>query len=337
LKRSHLWIIIGISIFVVLIICVGFKETVFALKKARLSYIFYGFLLTVLGQQYFHFIKWIIMLKRIGMKTKIRETFFISSYILMSGIITPGRTGEFIIPFVIKEGKGMISSSVLFNRFIESFLTLLFAVIIFLFVFDGFIAFKTLLLIGMLFVCMYIILCVFVTKRRFESLIINIGNQLLLKLKRIRFLNVILKKEERFAKEIESFYQSNRSLFSWNIIFSFIFLTMLTWVVMIGANYAFFLSVGIDVPFKIILAVMILGAIGMFLSPTPAGIGLGDIPPVYFLYLNGYRENIGAFIIIVRVIVMTAAFLWYLLAAYFYYKKNNINKIRKLNKKHTDC
>ena len=69
-----------------------------------------------------------------------------------------------------------------------------------------------------------------------------------------------------------------------------------------------------------IAAVMVLSAIGSYLSPTPGGIGVGDIPPVYFLFINGYRENIGAYILLMRGAVYLVAFGWYLFSAALYRK-----------------
>jgi uncharacterized protein (TIRG00374 family) len=112
-----------------------------------------------------------------------------------------------------------------------------------------------------------------------------------------------------------------RNLFSWRIVPVLIFFTCISWAVMTYANWGLFLSVGMEVPFKIILAVMVLSAIGSFISPTPGGIGLGDIPPVYFLFINGYYENVGAFLLLGRVAVYVVAFGWYFLWTGVHHKK----------------
>lgn len=141
-----------------------------------------------------------------------------------------------------------------------------------------------------------------------------------MKMENIGFFKRILNLEERIIEEVGHFYKSTKYLFSWQTILTLVLFSCFHWAIMVFANWALFISVGSEVPLHIILASMILNAIGSFISPTPGGIGLGDIPPVYFLYINGYRENVGAYLLLGRAAVYVAAFGWYFFSTGIYHK-----------------
>jgi uncharacterized protein (TIRG00374 family) len=249
------------------------------------------------------------------MALRTKEILYISSSILIGGIITPGRTGEFVTALFLKETKGKMSSFVLFNRVIESSITLLMAFFVFGILFRDYLPSRTWVYIGVTLGLILLFMAGVITQKRFGIFILSQGKKLLIGLRRIKLFQTILNLEERIVKEVEHFYQSMKSLFSWRTVLGLILFTCVTWVVMTYANWNLFMSVGMEVPYRMTLAVMILSAIGSFISPTPGGIGLGDIPPVTFLLLHGYDQNVGAFILLGRVAVYAVAFGWYFLWA----------------------
>lgn len=319
--KDRLWLILGGGIFLLLLIQIGLKETFLALKSVKLSYLLMSVSLFAIGQQFIPFLKWMIMCHRTKMDLKIKEVLFLSSSILIGGIITPGRTGEFVTALFMKENKGKISSIVFFNRVIESSFTLLIAIFVFGVLFSNFLPSKSWILIGIASGIILFLIYGLATEERFGIFILSKGKKLLVLLRRIKLFQMILNLEERVAMEVLHFYQSMKSLFSLRTVLGLIFLTCITWMTMTYANWSLFLSVGMAVPFKIIIAVMVLSAIGSFISPTPGGIGLGDIPPVYFLLLHGYHNNVGAFLLLGRVGVYVVAFGWYFLWTGIYHKR----------------
>ena len=276
--------------------------------------------LIVIGQQFIPFMKWVIMCRKTNMDLKIKEILFLSSNILTGGIITPAHTGEFVTALFVKKTRGKVSSIVVFNRFIEGSVTLLAAIFIFRVLFRNILSSRSWIFIGAALGMILFILYGFATKERFGIFILSKGKKILIALKKFKLLQVILNFEEMIAREVGYFYQSMKILSSWQTVLALIFFTALTWVIMTFANRNLFLSVGMVVPFKMIIAVMVLSAIASFISPTPGGIGLGDIPAVYFLLSNGYHENVGAYLILGRVATYAVAFGWYFFSIEIYNK-----------------
>jgi uncharacterized protein (TIRG00374 family) len=318
--KDRLWFILGGGIFLLLLIQIGLRETFSALRSVDISFLLMSVGLIIIGQQFIPFTKWVIMCRRTKMDLKIKEVLFLSSNVLVGGIITPARTGEFVTALFVKEMKGKVSSIVLFNRVIESSITLLIAIFVFGVLLRNFLPSESWIFIGAALGIILFLLYGFSTKERFGLFIFSKGKKLLIFLKGIKFFGRILNLEERIVREVGHFYQSMRSLFSWRTVLILIFLTCIIWTIMAFANWFLFLSVGIRVSFKIVIAVMVLSAIGSFISPTPGGIGLGDIPVVYFLFLNGYHENVGAYLLLGRLAVYVIAFGWYFLWAGVYHK-----------------
>lgn len=319
--KPRLWIILGGGVFLLLLIQIGLKETFLALKSVNLFYLFASVVLIAIGQQFIPFLKWVVMCHKTGMHLETKEVLFVSASILIGGILTPGRTGEFITALLVKETKGRISSMVLFNRVIESSITLLVAIFVFGILFRNFLPSKSWVYIGITLGALLFFVYLVATKERFGIFILSKGKRSLIFMNRIKFFQKCLDLEDRITKEVGHFYQSMKDLFSWPAISILILFTFITWLTMTCANWSLFLSVGMEVPFKIIIAVMVLSAIGSFISPTPGGIGLGDIPPVYFLVVHGYQQNVGAFLLLGRVTVYVVAFAWYFLWTGIYHKR----------------
>lgn len=319
--KDRLWFILGGGVFLLLLIQIGLRETFLALKSVNLLYLLVSVGLIVIGQQFVPFLKWVIMCRKTGMNLGLKEVLFISSSILIGGIITPGRTGEFVTALFLRETKGKLSSIVLFSRVIESSITLLIAIFVFGVLFRNFLPSKSWIYIGVTLGIILLFLYGIATKERFGIFILSQGKRLLICLRRIQFFQRILNLEEKIGREVGHFYQSMKSLFFWRTVLGLVFLTCITWVVVTYANWSLFLSVGMDVPFNIIVGMMVLSAIGSFISPTPGGIGLGDVPPILFLFVHGYRDHVGAFLLLGRLVVFIVAFGWYFLWAWIYHRQ----------------
>jgi uncharacterized protein (TIRG00374 family) len=317
--KPRLWVILGGGIFLLLLIQIGLKETFSALKSVKPSHLLASVGLIVIGQQFIPFIKWVIMCHKAKMGLKLERILFLSSSILLGGTFTPARTGEFAVAFFINETKGNISSIVLFNRVLESSFTLLMTILIFSLFFRNFLPSKSWILIGLV-LGVISILCLLVVKKSWGIFILSKGKKVLIRLKKHKPFQIILNLEEKIVMEVNLFYTTMKRLFSPRVVVVLILFTLTSWVIMMGANRFLFSSVGSYVPFSIIAAVMVLSAIGSYLSPTPGGIGIGDIPPVYFLFINGYRENIGAYILLMRAAVYLVTLGWYFFSATLYRK-----------------
>ena len=317
--KPRLWVILGGGIFLLLLIQIGLKETFFALKSVKLSHLLISVGLIVIGQQFIPFMKWVIMCHKAKMGLKWERILFLSSSILLGGTFTPARTGEFAVALFINETKGNISSIVLFNRVLESSFTLLMTILIFSLFFRNFLPSKSWILIGFV-LGVILILYMVVVKESWGIFILSKGKKILTSLRKHKPFQIILNLEERIVTEVSLFYTTMKRLFSLRTVLVLFLFTLTSWVIMMGANWFLFSSVGSSVPFKMIAGVMVLSAIGSYFSPTPGGIGVGDIPPVYFLFINGYRENIGAYILLMRGTVYLVAIGWYLFSATLYRK-----------------
>lgn len=324
--RERLWLILGGGVFFLLLLQIGLKETFFALKSVRVVYLLITVGLIIIAQQFIPFIKWVIMCRKTEMGLNTEEILSLSSSIIAGGIITPGRSGEFVTALFVKKTKGKVSSMVFLNRVIESSITLLITIFIFGVLFRKFLTLKSWISVGAALGVALSLLYIFATKERVGIYMLLMGKKLLMTLERVKLFQMILKLEDKIVKEVEHFYLSMKSLLSWQIILGLALLTCFIWALMVIANWTLFQSVGMEVPVTIILGVMVLSAIGSFISPTPGGIGLGDIPPVYFLFANGYQKNVGAFILLGRVTVYAVAFGWYFFVAGIFRKRTPMEK-----------
>lgn len=324
--RERIWFILGGVIFFLLLLQIGLKETFFTLKNVKIGYLLMAVGLIIIAQQFIPFIKWVIMCRKTEMGLSLREIFYLSSGIIAGGIVTPGRSGEFVTAFFVRKMKGRVSSMVFLNRVVESSITLLISILIFGVLYRNFLTSKSWILIGTSFGIALFLLYVFAMKKKAGIFMLSKGKRFLMVLKKFKVFQMILNLEDRIIREVEHFYTSFKKLLSWQTIPVLVIFTCLTWALMVVANWSIFRSVGSEVPFTIIMGVMVLSAIGSFVSPTPGGIGLGDIPPVYFLFINKYNENVGAFILIGRVASYGVAFGWYFFAAGVFHKKTLLKK-----------
>lgn len=319
IKRS-VWVIVGLAVFLLILARLGIRDTVFALKNVHGGYLLIGLFITVVAQQVIPLLKWAIMCRRIDMPLTLRRMLFLSSSVIVGGTISPGRTGEFLPALFVTDIQGKLSSVILFNRVIDSSITFLLAVFLFGLFFKGFLDPRSWLTIGVVLATFLVGVYVLATKESVGIYVLSRGKRLLLRMERVPLFRRILNLEERIVSEISHFYGSMKNLFTWQTVSILVLIALFFWSLMVAANWAFFMSVGQDVPLRIIFATIILAAIASFISPTPGGIGFGDIPPVYFLYLHGYQEGVGAFLLVGRVAVYVAAFGWYLFSASLYGK-----------------
>jgi len=301
LNKKNVWLIVGVITFFILIWKMGFQETGVALYQMHLDLFFIGFVFSTVGLIAL-FVKWVILCRSAHLTLSVREILFIFSKIMLFGTITPGRTGEFLTVLTSKESKGTVSAIILFNRIVESSVTLFLAILAFGLFFRNFIPRTSWFLIFL--ACIGVVgLVAMLQVKSFGLIVLRAVRKVMGLFIRYRFVEDLLSKENRFLKEFENFHTSIKQLFSLRILLFALVVTVFVWLLTLVANRFIFLAVGIHLPFLILLAFVPLFAISAFVSPAPGGIGIGDIPPVYFLYWAGYQENIGGYLVLSKILL----------------------------------
>ena len=310
--KEHLWLILGGMIFFILIIQIGLKETWLALKVVNPFYFLGSLILIAIGQQFIPLLKWILMNHKTKMDLDIRKILFFTSHAILGGTITPVRSGEFVAAFMGKGVQGKIASLLLFNRLIESIVTFLIALFVFGFFLKDVISLESWISFGIILGSLLLFFYFLVTKEQLGLWLLTKGQKIFTILGKGKFSKKILDSEKKMTKEVGEFYKSTRKLFSMDTVIFVLLLTILNWALILLANWGIFFSMGVSISLMTVLAVIVLSAIGSFISPTPGGIGLGDIPSAYFLLTQGCQEA-GAYLILARFAVYVVAFGWYFL------------------------
>ena len=287
-------LIIGLILLIGLIKIQGWKNILDALRGARVSWIaasvvvyYFGVLVRAFKSYY--------LLKSLHYRMRFRD--FVPLYLISSimGTITPMRSGESALPFLLKKHlKSSIGSgfSIVFtDRVFELIVLLLLmststAYMVFSFELPS-ILLKT-LGIGFIILLLIVAILIFISFKR--SIALTILAYLEKSVSKTRRLNLLHRVLSRISQEFGKFYEG-LALFNKGIILKYIFfLTVVAWGFELSAFYLLAKSL-INISFLVVISCQIITAGVALASFIPAGIGSANVSFVYLLSLAGYPKT----------------------------------------------
>ena len=276
---KKLWLVVGIGVLLILLWQLGFADLWENLRQANLCYLALAVGLACFSQGC-RIARWRVACARLRVQLGLANVALLHFSSSLAGLIVPFRAGE-IVPAVLSEhSQGQLASIVVANRLLESSMTLT----IFLFLFGRY--FRHRLAVSF----------------RLPSWAVPVSLAVLGFAVAIIFWIALGPGlppwlVRRMTRQLATFARSLVSL-SIKTLPAMLLLTGLAWSVDMLARWAIFKAVHMSLPLLAVAATMSLQAISGFISPTPGGIGLGQLPPAYFLQALGYRSGIGAFFVL---------------------------------------
>lgn len=127
-KKYYLWII-GLVIFLLILTKIGLSNIVFVLSKMRISYAILACILTP-SLAFLKASRWRYLLKMQGINYSFKASFLTYLAGLYLGLVTPGRIGELVKVYYLKQDKrisvGKSLSSILVDRFLDILVLVIF-------------------------------------------------------------------------------------------------------------------------------------------------------------------------------------------------------------------
>jgi len=295
-------LLLGIFIFLGLLYILGPQEIVNALKKTNLTFLALALIAFSISQG-LRIAKWRIMAEKANTNmdlSTIVKFFFAVKFV---GGITPGRIGELLPPLLTRRRHsfGKMSSIVIFDRVLESLTTISMGVIFFSIIFSQYFTEDYLFLFIVL---LFLVLVVFLLVS-YKKLMFKILNKMKMFFEKHpnRFTMYLLSYEERIVHELENFYDSIHQFFSPKAILSVSMLTLIAWISDVLVAKILLNSLNEWPSFVVVAGAWALGSLSCAIAPIPGGLGLGDVPPLYFLYVFGIsKSGLGGFLVIGKIL-----------------------------------
>ncbi len=309
LKKSGntFWIFLGLAIFAVLLWSLDLRQSLHKLSHLHYGWFFLGLGLMALTQ-YVGYFKWKVMYGATMIDTH-QPLLPIFTSVLVTGMLTPARTGDVLASLAWKQMQGKVLAWSIFHRISEGVTTLVLCFLVLGFVFRSYFShlrwvWMTVFLGGVILG----ILIVFSPSAGhwfFKNL-----KRILMKLKHFPFVLQILSFEEKIKNQLELFYETMGQFRKRHVLTLLVIITLGNRCVIIAANMALLRSLGVDLPPVSVLGILAATWMGSFFSPTPNGIGIGDVPPSLLLSRYGFADSAGAYILINRFIDILIIFFW---------------------------
>ena len=229
-------------------------------------------------------------------------------------MVAPARVGDVLVSLTWKKMQGRILAWSIFHRISEGLTTIALSFFVLGIFFHsryeqaqwvGGIIFFAVILAGI-----FLVLNERAGRRFFQILkkILNLFQQ-------IPLASKILSFEENLKQQFEIFYQTMAKFQSRHTLSLLILITLSGRVLIVLVNMMLLRALGVDLPALNVLGILAATWVGSFLSPTPSGIGVGDLAPSFMLSHYGYQESAGAYIILNRFIDFSLISFWSMMFA----------------------
>lgn len=271
---------LGIIIFAVILWRINLREFFRVLSQINIWYFLFALVL-VFPLLFIKSIRWNLLLKGQGISYKLSETYIIYMSSLYMGFITPGRLGEFIKAFYVKQDKGISvsrgMSGVLTDRLFDMYLLLLVGVI-------GLWKFNVLGQLSLTYLFLLILLIImpiFILNKRFMKKPMNL----------LYRLTLIKRYEEKIKSRFNDFFDGINELINPRLISAF-FLTFLGYLLFFFQCYLLLNSLGISINFLDITLMMGLSNLISLMPLSISGLGTRDAVLIYFFSLLGFNPEL---------------------------------------------
>lgn len=234
--------------------------------------------------------KWTALLRLAHAGLDLRQSLRLFGTVHLVGFVTPGRTGEVAVAMLAGGPGGSLTSIAVCNRILESTWILcagsLAAVLLLP---GGDQAGRLWVVVPVL--AMMIGALVVLARRPWAEAVLGGLRRLLARFDRWRPIRWLLAQETEYEHTIERFHDSNARLLRPVPLAAFTALMLAVWTALAAAHWmlmAATVAPAEQLGFDVVLAVMLVAALGMFVSPVPGGLGVSELGAVAVLHLLGY-------------------------------------------------
>ncbi len=297
---------LGIIIFVFILLKIDLSELIRVLSQIRIFF-FVCALALVFPLMFIKSFRWNVLLKSQGISYQLYETYMVYMSSLYFGFITPGRLGEFIKAFYIKQDKDVSvsrgMSSVLVDRMFDMYILLLVGTF-------GLWKFNVLgkLDLTYLFLLILIVLLpLFLLNKRVMKKPVSLLYRIAL----------IKKYEDRIKNSFNDFYNGVNKLINRGLILAFL-LTCLSYLLFFFQCYLLLNSLDISIDFLDITLIMGVSNLISLIPLSISGLGTRDAVLIFFFSLLGFNPELAvsyAFLVFLNFFVfggLLGAVAWWL-------------------------
>jgi len=315
-----LWAVLGVALLAAVIWWSGPAEVLSALAASRGHpwLLAAGVGLFAAAQATF-LLKWHWMSRRAGAEVRFRQSLRLFGTLMLVGTFTPGRAGELAVPLLMRGGT-RLTGTVIVNRLLESTGTICAGLFTAVLLLSGDPRIVRLWNVAYVLALLLVLLGI-LSQRRATAAVLGFVRRCLRPMARWRPVAWLLGQEQRWATDLEPFYEANeRILRPWPILI-FAALMVLVWMLVVSANYALILATlppgAKEVTFLIVLSAVAVSAVAMFVSPIPGGLGLSEFTVLGLFAHFGYQAQLFVpFLLLVRVALYVVIVLLYLLGRF---------------------
>ncbi len=323
-RRSAIGLAVGAALLGLLVWRAGPAEILDALARAgarpgHLAGAVALFLATTVG----FVVKWHVLARAAGAPLAPRGSLHLFSTLYLVGLFTPARAGEALVPLLMKSG-GRIMGVTVVNRLLESLWTLCAGILAAAWLLRGEGDHVRLWPLAPA-LAVFFGLAVALSRRGVVEGAVGLVRGLLRRLRRFRAVAWLEARVADREDDVEHFLEANQRLLRPGPVLGFSVLMLAIWLMMVAAN---FLLVQATVPpgtrevtFAVVFGVMIVGALAMFVSPIPGGLGLSEVSAVGVFHVLGYpaegasladaAETYAAFLLVSRLLLYASTLLLY--------------------------
>lgn len=309
-RSSLVLTLLGVGIFVYVIYAAGITEVLDVLGKTKIGYLLLVFIFFSISQ-FLRIEKWQIMSGIVSLKIKKADLIRFYFHTRLMGIVTPFRSGEVVPAFFKEKDKDKFFSLTIADRFYESLTTLLLITMALYFLFSDLFGENAWLVIGLMIAALLFFYLIFTVENFYlfvKSIIQFPGREK----REMRLRN-------KFVAFLDDVYISVKKTLGIRISLLLFLITIAATLIDVLMFKFVFAAVGIDIGFgDSTIAFSFLSLIN-FVSPTPSGVGIGDAG---YLALAtrlgvGTQGQIGSFLVLARVFVVSLTLLYVLLFSAF--------------------
>jgi uncharacterized protein (TIRG00374 family) len=267
---------LGIIIFVFILWKIDLGEMIRVLSQIKILF-FVCALALVFPLMFIKSFRWNVLLKSQGISYRLSETYKVYMSSLYFGFITPGRLGEFIKAFYVRQDKNVSvsrgMSSVLVDRMFDMYVLLLVGTF-------GLWRFNVLGNLSLTYVLLLILIALlplFLLNKRIMKKPVSLLYRIAL----------IKKHEDRIKNSFNDFYDGINELINTGLIFAFL-LTCLSYLLFFFQCYLLLNSLDISINFLDITLIMGVSNLISLMPLSISGLGTRDAVLIFFFSLLGF-------------------------------------------------
>lgn len=304
--KKYWMIIIGVVVFAVLLFRFDIGRSYETLAGVHPLLLLASIACAGAGQL-LAYLKWKFMQKKTGDGSE--PVLEILSSVVVSGMVSPARSGDLIASLAWPKIQGKVLAWSLFNRITEGLGTLLIAALVFVFAVGSYHVGMQWTALGVIFLAAVLVIAV-IFNENFGLFFLGASISFLRNRRQSKAVKKILDYELKIREQLKFFYQVMSGLKTWDGTILFSGMICFSRFFTIASNYYLVRALGMDLTAREILMLLSISWLSFFASPTPNGIGVGDVPPSLYLNSLGYEAYIGGYLILNRTLEFLILATW---------------------------